>query len=186
MNIPKFIGLVWSCEGQPPQIVGGDVGEDVQRETRSLFLYDKENNQLHDPEQAGWDVYEAINQSRKTGEGTGVRGEFYGPGAFEVPLKHYVVTFDQKYHSEPHPQGMHPDSFVIIEAASIDAARDFAFYLFGPLWAGLYHSTSFDPSHFPGGCVARYKIKPERAYGPDFTPSGSASVAPADSKHVEP
>ena len=80
-------------------------------------------------------------------------------------MNEYVVTFGQKYAREIHPllPGVHPDNWVVIEAPSLDAAREAAYGALDELFCDVYSPESWaDISHmFPGREVARYRWAPE-------------------------
>lgn len=63
------------------------------------------------------------------------------PDGTDEPLRHWYVTFGQKYRYEPHPQGGHPDGYFVIEAVNEAEARAKAFATFGKAWANMYEGT---------------------------------------------
>jgi len=69
-------------------------------------------------------------------------------------MKIFCMTVGQKYAREPHPQKLHPDSWVEIHAEDYDDARTMAFENFGRNWAFIYPKEEFDHKMFPLGCVS--------------------------------
>lgn len=63
----------------------------------------------------------------------------------------FFLTVGQMYRVTPHPNGFHPDSYVIIHAKGEAEARELAFKNFGTKWAFLYNEDRFNPSLFPRG-----------------------------------
>lgn len=83
----------------------------------------------------------------------------------DVPYRDvYYVTFGVQYRTEKHPQGMHPDGYVLIIAGDIEDAREAAHELFGEKWAFLYDyldekSGRFKPSLHPDGALAVFDVR---------------------------
>ena len=55
----------------------------------------------------------------------------------------FYLTVGQKYKIEPHPQGLHPDGYAVINADNYDEARQKAFNNFGTTWANIYEEDDF-------------------------------------------
>jgi len=66
-------------------------------------------------------------------------------------MPQYRLTVGQKYREEEHPQGLHPDGWVTINADDYDKAREKAFQNFGPKWAFIYDVDGLDDKMFPRG-----------------------------------
>ena len=64
----------------------------------------------------------------------------------------FFLTVGQKYRHETHPQGLHPDAWVEINAPDIDCACELVFQFFGDKWASLYIADQFSPDLYPRGC----------------------------------
>lgn len=65
-------------------------------------------------------------------------------------MKSFMVTFGQKYRTEPHPKApAHPDGWVTVKAEDYDAARVKTVNVFGQAWSMLYAEEDFvDSAHF--------------------------------------
>jgi hypothetical protein len=78
----------------------------------------------------------------------------------------FYVTFGSQYSHEQHPQDMHPNGYVVIEAPNEMVARGIAFANFEGRWSMLYTKEEFfsdgqeSVDHwYPMGEVARYKME---------------------------
>lgn len=77
----------------------------------------------------------------------------------------FYVTFGVKYRHHAHPQGMHPDGYVIIVAPDEDRARMMATIQFGTNWSFIYDHLDvererFHPQHYSQGVLGVF-------YAPD-------------------
>lgn len=66
-------------------------------------------------------------------------------------MSQYRLTVGQKYRTEKHPQGLHPDGWVTINADTYDEARQKAFQNFDLSWAFIYSVDELDDKMFPRG-----------------------------------
>lgn len=69
----------------------------------------------------------------------------------------FIVTFGQKYRSEPHPKVdyANPDGFLVIEAIDEKSARGKAFEELGEYWSHCYPRTTEHEKYFPLGELHR-------------------------------
>lgn len=64
----------------------------------------------------------------------------------------FYLTVGTGYAQTPHPQGLHPDSWVEVEAEDYWKARELVVQNFGTAWAFLYTEDAFRPHYHPNGC----------------------------------
>lgn len=55
----------------------------------------------------------------------------------------FYMTVGVQYAREPHPQGLHPDGWVEVEAHDWMAARAIVIAAFGQVWSFLYEERDF-------------------------------------------
>jgi hypothetical protein len=67
----------------------------------------------------------------------------------------FFMTVGYQYKQTPHPQGLHPDGWVEIEAEDYDDAYQIAFLHYDSRWAFLYNEASFKRQYHPRGCIAQ-------------------------------
>lgn len=63
-------------------------------------------------------------------------------------MQSFYITFGQKYRTEEHPCGGHPDGYFRILAPSEEAARNIAFQHCGNKWSGIYDAPP-SAEHYP-------------------------------------
>jgi len=71
----------------------------------------------------------------------------------------FCLTVGQQYRRELHPDGLHPDGWVEIEAQSESEAQKFAFMTYGKQWSNIYPENRFNPQFYPRGCIRSVTTK---------------------------
>lgn len=66
-------------------------------------------------------------------------------------MQHFFVTFGNKYRSEMHPQGMHPDGWCRIVASDYTEAMRKAWDAFGRNFCRVQTGVEFVKSFYPKG-----------------------------------
>lgn len=69
----------------------------------------------------------------------------------------FYCTFGQKYATEPHPQGMHPDGWVEVEAPDQSSAYVAAHKAFGDKFCSVYFDYFLNAHRhlYPLGCIGK-------------------------------
>lgn len=83
-------------------------------------------------------------------------------------MERFYLTFGVQYRHEPHPHwpGANPDGWVLILAATEEAARDVAVRCFGRQWSTTYDAEHFDENdnqrlYYPRGVLATITVNPD-------------------------
>ena len=74
----------------------------------------------------------------------------------------YYITFGQRYATEAHPQGGHPNGWMEVEADNWDLAREKVIACLGSKWANFYDESDFakDRKFYPLGCLKTLQDAP--------------------------
>lgn len=82
-------------------------------------------------------------------------------------MPRFFLTIGVQYSHEPHPLGIHPDGYVVVEADDELKGREMVFDLMGTKWSMLYDEdeffsdSRFDETrtcdYFPRGCLGTIK-----------------------------